>query len=117
MNRAARYGLYALALVGLVALALWLLSLSWWVPIALITLVLAMLAVISAGVLWLPAWLVNRDTAGISGGDEFEERTNAISGARTAVVQGIVGLLALAGVFVAWQQLRMTASSSWTTRS
>jgi Pentapeptide repeats (8 copies) len=106
MNRAARYGLYALALVGLVALALWLLSLSWWVPIARITLVLAMLAVIGAGVLWLPAWLVNRDTAGISGGDEFEERTNAINGARTAVVQGIVGLLALAGVFVAWQQLR-----------
>lgn len=55
-------------------------------------------------VLVLPAQLVARDTTVAA--LEPEQRASAIGSARTILVQGMVGLAAPAGIFVAWQQLQ-----------
>jgi Pentapeptide repeats (8 copies) len=55
-------------------------------------------------VLVLPAQLVARDTT--AGDLKPEQRASAVNSARTTLVQGMVGLAALAGIFVAWQQLQ-----------
>jgi uncharacterized protein YjbI with pentapeptide repeats len=47
---------------------------------------------------------VARDTNGAQ--LDHEQRATAINSARTTLVQGMVGLAALAGIFVAWQQLQ-----------
>jgi uncharacterized protein YjbI with pentapeptide repeats len=47
---------------------------------------------------------VTRDTN--SAELEDQQRANAVNSARTTLVQGLVGLAALAGIFVAWQQLQ-----------
>jgi len=55
-------------------------------------------------VLVLPAQLVARDTT--AGDLKPEQRARAVNSARTTLVQGMIGLAALAGIFVAWQQLQ-----------
>jgi uncharacterized protein YjbI with pentapeptide repeats len=72
--------------------------------------------VVLAGIcLWvLPARLVARDTAAAE--LTPEQRATAVSSARTTLVQGLVGLAALAGIFVAWQQLQTDQEQSRTDR-
>lgn len=74
---------------------------SWRRPAVVITVVLVL---VGAALLRLPAWLVGRDTTV----DRLEpdQRASAINGVRSTLVQRIVGLAALAGIFVAWQQLQ-----------
>jgi uncharacterized protein YjbI with pentapeptide repeats len=62
-----------------------------------------LLIVVSACILRLPAWLVARDTSVHE--LKADQLASAVNGARSALVQGLVGLLALTGIVVAWQQL------------
>jgi hypothetical protein len=65
--------------------------------------------------LWvLPARLVARDTAAAELAPE--QRASAVNSARTTLVQGLVGLAALAGIFVAWQQLQTDQEATRTDR-
>jgi hypothetical protein len=68
----------------------------------------------AASILVLPARLVARDTKGASLGDE--QRANAINSVRSTLVQGLVGLAALTGIFVAWQQLQTDRDQARTDR-
>jgi uncharacterized protein YjbI with pentapeptide repeats len=99
--------LLALALILLVVLAWWLVS-----PNAgLVTAAIAAFAVLmAASVLVLPARLVARDANGAV--LEGEQRANAVNSARSTLVQGLVGLAALAGIFVAWQQFQTDREQS-----
>jgi hypothetical protein len=101
----------ALSLVGLVALVWWLVS-----PRAalLVAIVAPVVVLVAASVLVGPARLVARDTAGAH--LLPEQRASAVNSARTTLVQGIVGLAALAGIFVAWQQLQTDREQSRTDR-
>jgi hypothetical protein len=99
-----RLSLAALVLIGLIL---------WRTPAHSRLLALAMAAVLvllAAAVLWLPSWLVVRDTAAAE--LTSEQRATAINGARTTLVQGVVGLAALAGILVAWQQLQTDRANS-----
>jgi hypothetical protein len=100
-RRRLREALGTVAMCGLVALGLWLLP-SGWRPAVVVT---ALLIVAVACLVRLPAWLIAHDTTPIDALSP-EQRASAVSGARTTLVQGLVGLLALTGVFVAWQQLQ-----------
>ena len=64
----------------------------------------ALLVLLAAAVLWLPTWLVSRDT--VASALSADQRASAMNGVRATLVQGVVGLAALAGIFVAWQQLQ-----------
>jgi uncharacterized protein YjbI with pentapeptide repeats len=70
---------------------------------------------VAAAVLVLPARLVARDTNGAA--LEGEQRASAVNSARSTLVQGLVGLAALAGIFVAWQQLQTDREQSRTDRA
>jgi uncharacterized protein YjbI with pentapeptide repeats len=85
----------------------------WLTPARFRLLALALGAVVvllAAAVLWLPTWLVARDTAGAE--LPAKERASSINGVRATLVQGVVGLAALAGIFVAWQQLQTDREQS-----
>ena len=65
--------------------------------------------------LWvLPARLVAHDTTAAE--LEPEQRATAVNSARTTLVQGLVGVAALAGILVAWQQLQTDREQSRTDR-
>jgi hypothetical protein len=101
-----RYALLGLTVASLVTLIWWSVSPRW----ALLSAAIAgFLALMGLCVLVLPAWLVTRDT--IAGDLNPEQRASAVNSARTTLVQGFVGLAALAGIFVAWQQLQTRAPS------
>jgi uncharacterized protein YjbI with pentapeptide repeats len=74
----------------------------------------AFLVLTVASILVLPARLVARDTKGASLGNE--QRANAINSVRSTLVQGLVGLAALTGIFVAWQQLQTDRDRARTDR-
>ena len=59
---------------------------------------------VAACVLVVPAWLVARDTTVST--LEPEQLANAKNSVRTTLIQGLVGLTALVGIAVAWQQLQ-----------
>jgi hypothetical protein len=61
------------------------------------------LVLLAAAVLVVPPWLLARDVGAAVPPDQ---RANAINSVRSTMVQGIVGLAALGGIFVAWQQLQ-----------
>jgi uncharacterized protein YjbI with pentapeptide repeats len=84
--------------VALVALAL------GFEPFRVVGLALGLLVLMFWCIWALPAWLVAQDMAF----DKLppDQRASALNGSRSAVVQGVVGLLALGAVAVAWQQLR-----------
>ena len=102
-----------LAPVLLVVLAWWLVS-----PYAgLVTAGIAAAAVLVVVSVWvLPARLVARDTNGAVLEGE-PARASAVNSARSTLVQGLVGLAALAGIFVAWQQLRTDRAQTRTDRA
>jgi hypothetical protein len=100
MPRVLWLALSSLALVGLVAVIWWLLPPARRGQAALI---IGLLIVVSACILRLPAWLVARDTSVHE--LKADQLASAVNGARSALVQGLVGLLALTGIVVAWQQL------------
>jgi hypothetical protein len=62
------------------------------------------LVLLTAAMVGFPSWLLARDI----GATELtaEQRASAVNGIRSTLVQGIVGLAALGGIFVAWQQLQ-----------
>jgi Pentapeptide repeats (8 copies) len=92
----------AVLVVGLLALA-------WWVPsVRFPTLLMAggvaFVALVAACVLVVPDWLVARDTnPGRLGAEQLATAKNDI---RTALIQLVVGLAAIGGIAVAWQQLQ-----------
>lgn len=94
--------------IGLVLALASLVTLAWWLasPRAafLVAIVASVVVLVAASVLVGPARLVARDTAGAH--LPPEQRASAMNSARTTLVQGVVGLAALAGIFVAWQQLQ-----------
>lgn len=96
-----------LTLIALVVSAWWLVS-----PTAgLMTAGIAVFALLVAvSVLVLPGRLVARDTNGAA--LDAEQSANAVNSARSTLVQGLVGLAALAGIFVAWQQLQTDREQS-----
>jgi uncharacterized protein YjbI with pentapeptide repeats len=101
----------ALGLVGLVVLTLVL----WSPSAALLAAAIVGFVVLALICLWvLPARLVARDTAAAELAPE--QRASAVNSARTTLVQGLVGLAALAGIFVAWQQLQADREQSRTDR-
>lgn len=104
------------ALAGLTVASL--VTLAWWLvsPRAgLLTVTIAgFLVLVGVVVLLLPAWLVTRDTAAADLSPE--QRASAVNSARTTLVQGFVGLAALVGIFVAWQQLQTDREQSRTDR-
>ena len=101
----------ALALVGLVTL-IWV---FWSSTAGLLAAGIVGFVVLVGICLWvLPARLVARDTAAAELAPE--QRASAVSSARTTLVQGLVGLAALAGIFVAWQQLQSDREQSRTDR-
>ena len=106
--------------IGLVLLilAILLVVLAWWLVspyAALVAVGIAVFAVLVAvSVLVLPARLVARDTDAAS--LNSEQRASAINSVRSTLVQGLVGLAALAGIFVAWQQLQTDREQSRTDR-
>ena len=96
--RSMRLSLAALVLIGLT---------MWLTPahLRLVTMAgAALLVLLAAAVLWLPTWLVSRDT--VASALSADQRASAMNGVRATLVQGVVGLAALAGIFVAWQQLQ-----------
>jgi uncharacterized protein YjbI with pentapeptide repeats len=109
--RLLRYGAGSLTLIGPIALV-W-----WYTPSSVRVLAVAIavfLVLVTVCVLLLPSWLVSRDTAlrDLSA----EQRASAVNGARTTLVQTLVGLAALAGIFVGWQQLQIDREQSRTDR-
>jgi hypothetical protein len=90
--------------LGVVAVAL--IALVWLTPERFRFLMLAIggvLVLLAAAVLVVPPWLLARDVGAAVPPDQ---RANAINSVRSTMVQGIVGLAALGGIFVAWQQLQ-----------
>jgi uncharacterized protein YjbI with pentapeptide repeats len=103
----------SLVLLALVALAL----ASSFAPSSLRVVgavIAAFLALVTVCVLLLPSRLVARDT--VLGELNPEQRAAAVNSARTTLVQGLVGLAALAGIFVAWQQLQIDREQARTDR-
>jgi hypothetical protein len=101
----------ALVLVGLVTL-IWV---FWSWTAGLLTAGIVGFIVLVRTCLWvLPAQLVARDTAAVK--LTPDQRASAVTSARTTLVQGLVGLAALAGIFVAWQQLQADREQSRTDR-
>jgi uncharacterized protein YjbI with pentapeptide repeats len=101
----------ALVLVGLVTL-IWV---FWSWTAGLLTAGIVGFIVLVRICLWvLPAQLVARDTAAVK--LTPDQRASAVTSARTTLVQGLVGLAALAGIFVAWQQLQADREQSRTDR-
>ena len=94
------------------------LVLTWWWAspgAALLAAVLtAFFVLVAAVILMLPGLLVTRD---INGADlQAEQRASAVNSARSSLLQGMVGLAALAGILVAWQQLQADREQSRTDR-
>jgi uncharacterized protein YjbI with pentapeptide repeats len=94
------------------------LVLTWWwaSPGAafLAAVLTAFFVLVAAAILMLPGLLVTRD---INGADlQAEQRANAVNSARSSLLQGMVGLAALAGILVAWQQLQADREQSRTDR-
>lgn len=101
----------ALALVGLVTL-IWV---FWSSTAGLLAAAIVGFVVLVSVCLWvLPARLVAHDTAAAELGPE--QRATAVNSARTTLVQGLVGVAALAGILVAWQQLQTDQEQSRTDR-
>jgi hypothetical protein len=96
----------------------WPIAVVWWFapPSArvLAVIIAAFLVLLAACVLLLPSGLVSRDTT--LGDLNPEQRANAVNSARTTLVQALVGLAALAGIFVGWQQLQIDRDQSRTDR-
>jgi hypothetical protein len=91
--------------LGVVAVAL--IALVWLTPERFRLLMLAIggvLVLLAAAVLVVPPWLLARDVG--AGKLAPDQRANALNSVRSTMVQGIVGLAALGGIFVAWQQLQ-----------
>lgn len=101
----------ALVLVGLVALAWRLVSLTAGL---LVVGIAGFLVLVAACLFVLPARLVARDTK--ASDLTSEQRARAVNSARTTLVQGLVGLTALIGIFIAWQQLQNDRQQSRTER-
>jgi hypothetical protein len=101
--RAVFTALAVLVLVGLVALAWWVLP-SVRLPTLLVLGGATFVGFVAACVLVVPAWLVARDTT--VGALTPEQLVSAKNGIRTTLIQGVVGLTALAGIAVGWQQLQ-----------
>jgi hypothetical protein len=80
----------------------------------LITAIVAFGLLAAVSVVRVPRWLVARDTAAAE--LTPEQHATAVSSARSTLVQGIVGLAALAGIFVAWQQLQTDRDQARTDR-
>src|SRR4051794_1853159 len=103
MPRALRVVLSTLGVTMLVLVLVWLVSSD---ARALVLLILGCISLVTSSVaclLKLPAWLVARDTTVSALG--AEQLASAINAVRTTLVQGLVGLVALGGIAVAWQQL------------
>jgi hypothetical protein len=73
-------------------------------PALLILAGMTFVGLVTASVLLVPAWLVARDTN--VGQLQPEQMASAKNGVRTTLIQGVVGLTALAGIAVGWQQLQ-----------
>ncbi len=67
-----------------------------------------------ACVWFLPRRVLHRDTAG--GTLATEQQASAINSVRTALVQGAVGLTALLGIVIAWQQFQADRDQARTDR-
>jgi hypothetical protein len=101
----------ALAPVGLVIL-IWV---FWSSTAGLLAAAIVGFVVLVGVCLWvLPARLIARDTSAAE--LKPDQRATAINAARTTLVQGLVGAAALAGIFVAWQQLQTDREQSRTDR-
>jgi uncharacterized protein YjbI with pentapeptide repeats len=101
-------------MAGLLISALQLLPTGTHTLILVVGTVLGFAGVLVASVLVLPARVVARD---ITTGDLTpEQRASAINGVRSTLVQGVIGLAALVGIFVAWQQLQTDREQSRTDR-
>ena len=94
------------------------LALAWrWASLsaALLAAVLAAFVVLAAAaILVLPGRLVSRDVEGAN--LPAEQRAGAVNSARGSLIQGMVGLAALAGILVAWQQLQAEREQTRTDR-
>lgn len=106
-----RFTAGTLALIGPIAVVWWFAPPSARV---LAVIIAAFLVLLAACVLLLPSGLVSRDTT--LGDLNPEQRANAVNSARTTLVQALVGLAALAGIFVGWQQLQIDRDQSRTDR-
>jgi Pentapeptide repeats (8 copies) len=101
----------ALAPVGLITL-IWV---FWSSTAGFLAAAIVGFVVLVSVCLWvLPARLVARDTAAAE--LEPDQRATTVNAARTTLVQGLVGMAALAGIFVAWQQLQTDREQSRTDR-
>jgi uncharacterized protein YjbI with pentapeptide repeats len=94
------------------------LALAWrWASLiaALLAAVLvAFVVLVAAAILVLPGRLVSRDVEGANLPAEL--RASAVNSARGSLIQGMVGLAALAGILVAWQQLQADREQTRTDR-
>jgi hypothetical protein len=100
--------LLGLLLVGLIALlSWWFFPQEWLWIVALIAFGTFCVGMVGMLMMELPGWLVDRDARHNQGVKPLtdDQRLTAVSSARSTMVQGIVGLLALGGIAVAWQQL------------
>ena len=70
------------------------------------------LAVLGAAFVVLPGMVVRHDLAGAS--VTAQDRLNAVSGARTTMLQAIAGLVVLFGAYATWRQLRVSCGSART---
>jgi hypothetical protein len=83
------------------------LLLTWWASPGAALLAMGLTAffvLVAAAILVLPGLLVSRDVGGVD--LQAEQRASAVNSARSSFLQSLVGLAALAGILVAWQQLQ-----------
>lgn len=102
----------AVALVLTVSLLL-----TWWASPGAALLAMGLTAffvLVAAAILVLPGLLVSRDVGGVD--LQAEQRASAVNSARSSLLQSLVGLAALAGILVAWQQLQADQEQSRTDR-
>jgi hypothetical protein len=117
--RQSRRLLRTVVVILLVSATMSLILLAWRLVSAYAALLVAGMvgftALLLVSVVVLPARLVARDTEGAL--LEAEQRASAVNSARSTLVQGLVGLAALAGIFVAWQQFQIDREQSRTDRA
>jgi hypothetical protein len=102
--------LLGLLLIGLIALlSWWFFPQKWLLVVAVVAFGILFVGVVGLVVMELPGWLVARDARRNPEEKPLtsDQRLTAVSSARSTMVQGIVGLLALGGIAVAWQQLNL----------
>ncbi len=81
-----------------------------WVPPS----IAGMIVVLAGLVVYAPSWLVAKDTA--AGTLTAEQRVNATSDARTALLQAVGGLLLATGAAATWRQVRISREGQVTER-